>query len=710
MGGLTIVSTYIFWNHHEEIEGQWDWSGNKDLRRFIELCGKERLMVILRIGPFSHGEVRNGGFPDWLFGRPFDLRSNDEAYLSYVRRFFGQIGNQVRGLLWKDGGPIVGCQIENEYEHASAPWEVSPNATEWTPVGNGGTVHMITLKRLAREAGLDVPFYTATAWGGACAPVGEVFPLWGGYAYRPWIFYGDITTHPATTEYLFEDFHNNAAPDYYNFDPSYQKETLPFACCEMGGGMTVFYKYRFKLPYESVSAMALVKVASGCNFLGYYMYHGGTNPRGHVTPYLNENAVPKFSYDYQAPIGEFGQLRESYKKLKLQHYFYRSFESDFCRTKTVLPAPDSRPTDQYDISTLRYALRVGPNGNGWLFLNNFQDHVELHDQKEFSVTIEVLKKRIRIPACGPMSLAAGESCLIPFAFSIGAAKLRYACAQIITKAEDMTGLIYFFFVPRLLSGEICFEKDSIVDISAEGGLLEEREGLVFIHPQMDKTCLIRVVDTEDKVFRLCLLTEEDALNFWSFDLNGKQTALVTHGALLIKEGRIDLEYRGLARDIIKVLSPLKPYINGRAIEYIGTEGPFSLYAFKAGTESRQAKWTDMSSLPTGAEEVLKRPVVGSPVTSIRTVNARAVLNFNEKDFEGLKDLILGIDYRGDVGYAFIDGVMVHDNFCNDNLWEIALVRFKKGLIKTGMYLYVSPFKKGKYIKSDSRWRHDTKSR
>ena len=79
MGGINIIPTYIFWIHHEEEQGIFDWDANKNLRRFVGLCGKHGIGVILRIGPFAHGEARNGGIPDWLFGRPFALRSNDQS-------------------------------------------------------------------------------------------------------------------------------------------------------------------------------------------------------------------------------------------------------------------------------------------------------------------------------------------------------------------------------------------------------------------------------------------------------------------------------------------------------------------------------------------------------------------------------------------------------------------------------------------------------
>lgn len=57
--GIDLIPTYIFWIHHEE-EGGFDWTGNKNLRYFVDLCAKHRIYVILRIGPFAHGECRNG--------------------------------------------------------------------------------------------------------------------------------------------------------------------------------------------------------------------------------------------------------------------------------------------------------------------------------------------------------------------------------------------------------------------------------------------------------------------------------------------------------------------------------------------------------------------------------------------------------------------------------------------------------------------------
>ena len=106
--GIDIVATYIFWIHHEEVEGEWDWSGRRCLRGFAELCARNGLYLYPRIGPWAHGECRNGGFPDWLLRKCPVVRADDPTYLGYVERFYGQIYAQLEGLLFKDGGPVIG--------------------------------------------------------------------------------------------------------------------------------------------------------------------------------------------------------------------------------------------------------------------------------------------------------------------------------------------------------------------------------------------------------------------------------------------------------------------------------------------------------------------------------------------------------------------------------------------------------------------------
>ncbi|HVT79467.1 MAG TPA: beta-galactosidase [Phycisphaerae bacterium] len=111
-GGITMISTYVFWIYHEEERGKFTWDGDKDLRKFVQLCAEVGLPVIVRVGPWCHGEVRNGGFPDWVQAMAHK-RTNDPEYLAAVKAYYTQVGEQLKGLYWKDDGPIIGIQFEN---------------------------------------------------------------------------------------------------------------------------------------------------------------------------------------------------------------------------------------------------------------------------------------------------------------------------------------------------------------------------------------------------------------------------------------------------------------------------------------------------------------------------------------------------------------------------------------------------------------------
>ena len=696
LGGLTIIASYIFWIHHEEVEGVFDWSGNRNLRHFIELCAKHGMYVILRIGPFSHGECRNGGFPDWIYGRPFDIRCNDPEYLRYTRRFYSEIYKQAEGLLYKDGGPVIGVQLENEHEHASCPWEMTTeNSREWVVSGRDGREHMAMLKKIAIEVGFDVPLYTATAWGGACAPEDVVFPLWGGYAFRPWMFYdGKLKEHPATAEYLYGDFHSNTAPKYYNFDPEYPAEDYPYACCEMGGGMNVYYPYRFQLPYESVGALAQVKTGSGCNFLGYYMYHGGTHPHGKITPYLNECDVPKFSYDYQAPLGEFGQVRPSFHQLKLQHMMYKEFASVFAITKTRLSEEAEKQVPE-ETSTLRYVVRVDNYGRGFLFINNYQDHAALSDQKDFAVSIATKKGDMRIPAAGSMNLAAGAYAILPFWFDMDGTTLEYATAQLVTRTEVDGKKAYIFSAVSGMEPTAVFGKD--VSVSCVSGCHVGSNGRIVFDEKTGGLALI------DGRFFLSVLSVGDSMRLWQIDSKEGRKLFLSDCPVLLKDGKYYLEYRSGKSSVIGVCASSAEYIevNGTRLNKSMVNGLFTMYEAYKGEDSPSVDFSDVSSRNDDSDGGLKRPVVGSPITSSKVVNARGTFRFSENDFSGAKQLILKIDYKGDVGYAFINGRMIHDNFCNGSTWEIDLMPYKDEILSHGLYVYISPHKEGSYIDSSS---------
>jgi len=384
-GGINVIATYVFWNIHEEKEGVFDWKADKDVRRFVDLCANNNMYCIIRIGPFCHGEIRNGGFPDWLLGKPVTIRSNDPGYLSYVEKLYNAIGKELEGLYFKDGGPVIGIQIENEYQHSASPWGLTypGQPYDWTvserdlavtqagvgiaqgnnPYAALGNDHMKLLKTLAVNAGMDVPIFTATGWGNAAIIPNESIPVTSLYAYPFWTEKKDLSPF-----FLYKDLHKN--PDYAPV--RYVPEDYPAFPAELGSGIMSVYTRRPIAVHKSFDAMVNRCLGSGANGMGYYMYHGGTTPRGKEYFFSDEAyGLPKISYDFQAPIGEFGQVREGFHRLKLLHFFVQDFGELLGPMATVLPR-NAAALKQENITELRYAARIKGNA-GFLFINNFQD-------------------------------------------------------------------------------------------------------------------------------------------------------------------------------------------------------------------------------------------------------------------------------------------------------------------------------------------------
>lgn len=435
-GGVTLIATYVFWNHVEEVEGQYDWSGQRNLRRFLECCQAEHMPVVLRIGPFCHGEVRCGGIPDWALRRVKKTRVESDEWLTLVAPLYRQIFTQVQGLQWKDGGPVVGCQFDNEYR--------------------GRASYLLALKRIATTIGFDLPLYTRTGWPELSTPVpyGELLPLYGDYADGFW----ERSLKPAAGNYWRAFFfqpgrdHQAIATDQLTYSDQQAPATpqaYPYFTCELGGGMMTAYHRRPYMYADDAYALAVVKLGSGSNLLGYYMYHGGTNPDGKLTtlnenqrtPATNHNDMPVKTYDFQAPLGEFGQRGDTYYRLRPLHLFMRDFGEQLAPMDARFPAtPAPR---QGDDSYLRYSLRLSADGqSGFVFFNNYERLQPL-----------TAKRGVRfegVPTgCFPhaLTIPAGAIGVLP----VGVSGLRWATAQLVAQRDGKVYLMQIDGLPADLA-------------------------------------------------------------------------------------------------------------------------------------------------------------------------------------------------------------------------------------------------------------------
>lgn len=460
-GGITIVSTYLFWIYHEEIEGKMDFGGDNDIRAFIEECKDVGLDVVIRIGPWAHGECRNGGFPDWLLKKYYKLRDNNEEYLAVVKKWYQSIYNEVKGLFYKDGGNIIAVQIENEF------------------VDNAE--HLAKLKEIAVECGFIAPIYTVTGWNsasGAKIPVDEVVPVFGGYCEAPWE--NHMNRLLPSPHYFFNRMRNDSAigTDLIAKTQSdgwqLPYERYPFATCELGGGIEVTHHRRPIIKPMDIYAVSLVKLGDGNNLVGYYMYHGGTNKIGELSTFNETKATgypndyPILSYDFQAPLSEYGEVREQYGLLNMLHMFVNDFGEEFA---PMIAVDSGNTVAADDTNSLRYGMRT--NGkSGFVFVNHYQRLTELADIENAVISAE----NVEFP---PIDVKGEVSFFMPFNMKMGDSVLEYATAQPLCKCDDT----YFFAEIPNIKAEYKFSKGSanIVTVPFENAkYMRKLNGTVYI--------------------------------------------------------------------------------------------------------------------------------------------------------------------------------------------------------------------------------------
>ena len=474
-GGVTIIATYVFWNHIEEQEGIFRWDGQRDLRRFLEVCRQEQMPVVLRIGPFCHGEARNGGIPDWIFSKGCKLRSQDKVFLGYVDKLYRQIYSQVIGLQWKDGGPIVACQFDNEYR------------------GSGD--YLMALKQMALGIGFDLPFYTRTGWPELSKPVpfGEMLPLYGDYADGFW----DKETKEAVGNYYkafnFKAFRSSTAIGTDLLGKQEERinkgdTDYPYFTCELGGGMATAYHRRPYIYTDDTYSMALVKLGSGSNLLGYYMYHGGTNPESTTGITLNEaqrtlgtanNDLPVLTYDFQAPLGEFGQTYPQYYRLRPLHLFLQDYGELLAPMEAAFPA--KQDLKKGEDSGLRWAVR-SKDGSGFVFVNNYERLQNLS-----------AKKNVALSACGVtlprFTIPAG--CMAVFPVNVDG--IKYATAQLVARRDGKIYLMQVSGIPATIAMQ---DGKTLKNVKPKGAekpiynnvyLLTQQEAEMLFLPQRGQT-------------------------------------------------------------------------------------------------------------------------------------------------------------------------------------------------------------------------------
>ncbi|KAK9275813.1 hypothetical protein L1049_023084 [Liquidambar formosana] len=258
-GGLDVIQTYVFWNGHEPSPGKYYFGDRYDLVRFIKLVQQAGLYVHLRIGPYVCAEWNFGGFPVWLKYVPgMEFRTDNGPFKAAMQGFTEKIVNMMKSekLFEPQGGPIILSQIENEF--GPVEYEIGAPGKAYTQWAAGMAVGL----------GTGVPWIM-------CKQEDAPDPI--------------IDTCNA---FYCENFFPTK-----KYKPKMWTENWSGWYTEFGGSVP-------HRPAEDVAFSVARFIQNSGSFVNYYMYHGGTNFGRTAGIFMAT------SYDYDAPLDEYGLLRE----------------------------------------------------------------------------------------------------------------------------------------------------------------------------------------------------------------------------------------------------------------------------------------------------------------------------------------------------------------------------------------------------------------
>ncbi len=336
--GVNCVQSYVFWNAAEPKERQWDFSDSNDLDAWLSLIQELGMYATVRVGPYSCAEWDDGGLPAWLTGKKdMAVRANDDQFLAYTDEHLAKIYEIVAKHQLHKGGNVILVQLENEHPGG---------------YGTNSNPYLSHLYDKARAAGIEVPMF-------------------------------------------FSGQHHRGEPMR---DEMVQPGSSPWFSTEFWTGWISQYgEMRPGALHEKTRGTWKIIAFGGAGY-DHYVVHGGTS-FGYAADNINRDkeldvlalnghqATPTSrspidpSYDFSAPIGEAGQLRNFYGPARQAAYFAQTFAS--------LIATSSYQADLAKATSpgARVTPRKSPNG-----IVVFVDHFAPAGKPEPNPTSDIVTK------------------------------------------------------------------------------------------------------------------------------------------------------------------------------------------------------------------------------------------------------------------------------------------------------------------------------
>lgn len=494
--GYNAVDLYFHWQYHSKKQGEYDFTGLKNIKKVLQAAKNNGLYVIARPGPFINGELSAGGLPFWLLENKNVIPRNrigteyrySEEYMKFITEWYDNIIPVINEF--KD--IVIAFQIENEY------------ATDTMEED-----YMRELYKMARDRGIECPiFHNDAYFCGLWADVVDIYAC----DYYPYI---NPNQNWKQDNFCFDSLDNNE--DMFRSC----KENAPIFIAEMQAGWFdkwdgKGYKYmRDALGDEFINIITKTALSQGTTMFNHYMIAGGTS-WGNLA--CDEVYT---SYEFTAPLDEYGTPRENFYKAKETNYFLKSF--GFTQTEPI----DFNFSKDGIYTRLRKDLE---NNSEWLFIRNVNPEVQVLDLPDLpQVTIKPYD----------MKICAKD-------LELKAVKIKFSDVEIFAKLEDEKNDVIFFIADKdasvyLDNGEIISGNKKDYD-----RLKFENDGkttqFVFLtKPLADKTWIInnQVIFNADIVYGNKVIGLEKSAEIAYFDL--KYGFSKKHCKVKTKASKFDLK-------------------------------------------------------------------------------------------------------------------------------------------------------------------------
>ncbi|MBI4025229.1 MAG: beta-galactosidase [Verrucomicrobia bacterium] len=679
--GMNSVTFYITWANHEPQPEHYEWSGDKDVGAFLDLIHAEGMYAIARLGPFVHGESRNGGLPEWLMQQlgPTRVRSNDPEYLAHTRRWYEEMLKIIVPRQITRGGPIFMIQLENELGSAGSKGDDIPRGSG-DPEENAR--HVLHYYEIVRQHGVDLPIVDINHWPGKEEKIQNLVDTAGGYPSACFACEGEIWP--------------------INQEP-WAKHVRPCVTIETGASM--FVRFFDLPPYQNTSSyqgpilasshlesLSCGHIAEGVSGIHYYMVVDGQHPDDG-----NERMLPARDVNFQSPITVVGALRESYRACKRLGWMLRSFEQEILKsepnsqwataTSYGKPHPGAarggdlfesyhraEPAVDPSLAHVRKVEAAGRCTRGlnlsetnFLILRNAHIHGSswLRD-----IRIETSPRGIpcetfrEYPVRIQLSLPPQRSKILPFYVRIQPRTfLEYSTAELLDRrafGANASQLILHADANETVETAVVAERSCPVRVRGECVPLWETPNTVTLIARPGATMQINVLELERRV-RIIHLERELAGDAW--ELESPDGKLVALSNLCILDSTCEGSPSTAGRALVQtqgedfhlwLLTPRPPEISGPGLSIEATyDAEFGLYeAFgRIQFPAKTLSWTKRRK-----GRLLHWETRISPAF-----------------LDGARDVALRLQYQGACARAYLDGRLISDHYFGRFLtWEIGL--------------------------------------